>query len=101
MINNKFKPERFPELSDTVDLMLSDDYKDRFVAEFYQIMIRSWKLAIMIDKYERGELDDMPKSFRCSYALLKRQLKVMEEYESILADRAIIEGIGVENGKET
>lgn len=101
MIDNIFKSEQFPELSDTVDLMLSDDYKDRFVAEFYQLMIRSWKLANMIDKYERGELDNIPKHFHCNYALLKRQLRVMEEYESILADRALIEGIGVENGKET
>lgn len=98
MINNEFKPEQFPGLADTVDLMLSVNYEDRFLAEFYQIMIRSWKLAIMIDKYERGELDFTPK---CSYELLKRQLKAMEEYESILADRALIEGIGVENGKET
>ena len=98
MRNNIIKSEKFPELSDTVDLMLSDDYKDRFVAEFYQIMIRSWNLAIMLDKYERGELDFTPK---CSIELLKRQLKVMKEYESILADRAVIEGIGVEYGKET
>lgn len=97
MINN-FLPEKFPELKDTVDLMLSENYEDRFVAEFYQIMIRSWKLAIMLDKYERGELDFTPK---CSYELLKRQLKVMEEYENILADRALIEGIGVDHGKET
>lgn len=90
MKNNEFKPEHFPELADTVNWMLSENYEDRFIAEFYQLMIRSWKLAIMIDKYERGELDFTPK---CSIELLKRQLQVMKEYECILADRALIEGI--------
>lgn len=33
------------ELKDTVELMLSDDYKDRFLAEYYQTHIRFTKLS--------------------------------------------------------
>ena len=32
------------ELKDTIDLMTSDDYKDRFKAEYYQTKIRYNKL---------------------------------------------------------
>ena len=37
------------ELKNTVDLMLSDDYKDRFKAEYYQLSIRFKKLKNMVD----------------------------------------------------
>ena len=36
------------ELKDTVDLMLSDDYVDRFKAEYYQLETRFIKLASMV-----------------------------------------------------
>ena len=32
------------ELKDTIDLMISSDYKDRFKAEYYQVKIRVEKL---------------------------------------------------------
>ena len=38
------------QLKDTVELMLSDDYKDRFKAEYYQTKIRYDKLHKMIVK---------------------------------------------------
>lgn len=38
------------ELKDTIDLMLSEDYKDRFKAEYYQTKIRYDKLHKMLVK---------------------------------------------------
>jgi hypothetical protein len=31
------------ELKDTIELMNSSDYKDRFKAEYYQLKIRGWQ----------------------------------------------------------
>lgn len=77
-------------LSDTYDLMCSTDYKDRFVAEYQQLRIRYDKLSEMVSKYISGKLDFEP---RCSTALLKKQLVVMEEYLEVLQRRADIEDI--------
>lgn len=38
------------ELKDTIDLMNSSDYKDRFKAEYWQVKIRLEKLRKMIAK---------------------------------------------------
>ena len=45
------------ELKDTVDLMLSEDYKDRVKAEYYQLKIRIEKLEAMLKKYDEGTLE--------------------------------------------
>ena len=47
-------------LKNTVDLMLSDNYKDRFRAEYYQTKERYQRLHLMIIKYEAGTLDFQP-----------------------------------------
>ena len=39
------------ELEATVEEMLSDDYKERFWAEYWQVRTRFEKLTAMIDKY--------------------------------------------------
>ena len=78
------------ELNDTIKLMNSTDYRDRFKAEFYQARIRYEKLGEMLKKYDKNELDFKPK---CSYTLLLNQYKVMGEYLSILMLRAGIEEI--------
>lgn len=80
------------ELIDTVDLMTSDDYKDRFVAEYYQVKIRYQKLNSILDKYEEGTLDFEPS---CSISLLMIQRDIMEDYLNVLQDRAITENISV------
>lgn len=77
-------------LKDTVDLMLSSDFKDRFRAEYYQTKIRAEKLKAMLVKYEAGNLDFQPK---CSYELLSLQLVHMEEYIKDLERRAEIESV--------
>lgn len=48
------------ELKDTIELMQSADYKDRFKAEYYQTKIRYEKLHSMTIKYEAGTLDFEP-----------------------------------------
>ena len=81
------------ELKDTIELMESKDYKERFKAEYYQTKIRYDKLYNMIVKYEAGKLNFTPK---CSLDLLKNQAKAMGEYLYILEMRATIEGINLD-----
>ncbi len=41
-------------LRDTVELMNSADYKERFIAEYQQLVIRYKGLRNMLDKWDRG-----------------------------------------------
>ena len=75
-------------LLDTIEMMKSDDFKERFKAEYYQLKIRLNSLAQMLLKYD--ELNFKPK---CSFDLLNGQLKVMELYMEYLEERAEIENI--------
>ena len=81
------------ELKDTIELMGSEDFKERFRAEYFQTKIRYDKLHSMIVKYEAGKLNFTPK---CSLDLLKNQAKAMREYLYILEIRATIEGINLD-----
>lgn len=83
------------ELKDTVDLMLSDDYKDRFRAEYHQLRIRYNKLATIVRKYEDGTLGFEP---ACSIEILRDQLNAMSGYLIILLTRAMAEGIDCQEG---
>lgn len=78
------------ELKDTITMMESDDFKDRFRAEFHQVRIRREKLIDMLDKWNRGELGFKPK---CSFEMLCTQRDIMQAYLSVLRERAKIEGI--------
>lgn len=82
----------FKNLEQTVFLMLSDDYKDRFRAEYYQLKTRKENLEELITKYEANTLNFEPK---CSIDLLKRQLEIMTEYMHVLNVRAEIENITI------
>ena len=78
------------ELKDTIELMTSADYKDRFKAEYYQTKIRYDKLHKMIVKYEAGTLDFEP---NCPLEVLKTQASSMGQYLYQLEVRAQIEKI--------
>ena len=80
------------ELERLIELMKSEDYKDRFRAEFYQLEDRIDKLSNMLEIYKAGTLDFTPS---CSYELLNSQLKAMSEYLLYLTIRAEIEGIEI------
>lgn len=75
-----------------IRMIQSPDYKERFRGEFYELVIRSEKLAEMIRKYKAGELGFAP---ICDIELLEEQLAVMMQYRGILADRAEIENIDI------
>lgn len=40
------------ELKDTVEMMNSSDYKERFRAEYQQVVIRYQKLKAMLEKWD-------------------------------------------------
>lgn len=76
------------ELKDTIELMNSSDYNDRFKAEYQQVKIRYEKLHKMLVKWDAGTLDFEP---TCSKALLMEQERYMREYIRCLETRAEIE----------
>lgn len=78
------------ELKDTIDLMNSEDYRERFKAEYYQTKIRYDKLHKMIIKMEAGTCNFTP---ICSLEILKEQAKHMGMYLHVLEVRAQIEKI--------
>ena len=78
------------ELKDTIEMMQSVDYKERFKAEYYQTKIRYDKLHKMITKYEARTLEFEP---ICPIELLKEQANFMGRYLHTLEIRAEIEKI--------
>ena len=90
------------ELKDTIEMMQSADYKERFKAEYQQLKIRYEKLKAFNNKIEaayrtegqRPEVKkvEMPKH-DCPYDLLREQQHAMGEYLHVLEVRAVIEGI--------
>ena len=78
------------KLQDTIEMMTSDGYNERFKAEFLQLQIRIDKLEKMLKGYREGTLDFKPK---CSYELLHKQLVFMRAYMEALDVRADIENI--------
>lgn len=81
------------ELKDTIELMNSSDYKERFKAEYLQVKIRHDKLHKMLIKWDAGTLDFIP---TCTKALLLEQKRYMGEYIRCLQVRAEVEGIELE-----
>ena len=78
------------QLKDTIELMQSKDFKERFKAEYLQLKIRIEGLSDTLKKYKKGTLTFSPK---CSYEILYEQLVHMNNYLNILKERARIEGI--------
>lgn len=78
------------DLKDTVAMMNSEDYKERFRAEYFQTKIRYEKLHTMTIKYEAGTLNFTPS---CSLELLNEQKRHMGNYLHCLEVRAEIEKI--------
>lgn len=78
------------DLMDTVQLMLSNDYKERFRGEYFQTKIRYDKLKTMCKKWDDGALDFTP---ICDREIYGSQLITMRDYLKTLEYRAEIEGI--------
>ena len=77
-------------LRDTIDLMSSDDYKARFIAEYMQLKIRYNNLRKMLIKLEAGTLEFTP---TCDSSVLENQAYYMENYLRTLEVRAEVEKI--------
>ena len=78
------------ELKDTIEMMTSEDYKERFKAEYYQTKIRYGKLKYMLEGWDDGTLGFIPICPRSTYDL---QISAMTDYIAILEARAVMEGI--------
>lgn len=97
---------------DTVEGMLSPDYKERFRAEYAQTKIRYERLKAFNNKIEAAhrtaearrcccvnpfeagsEADRMMPKHDCPDDLLREQQSVMGQYLHILEVRAVIEGV--------
>lgn len=82
------------ELKETIELMCSSDYKERFVAEYHQVKIRYEKLKNFCNKIEVEEmLGKEVTKHDCPLELLREQQKYMGLYLSVLEKRALIENI--------
>lgn len=92
------------KLADTVDMMNSDDFKERFRAEYFQLSNRIESLSNMLTKYREslsnmlikyraGTLDFTPKY---TIKLLDAQMNAMIIYRTHLEERAKIEGISLD-----
>ena len=91
------------KLNETVIMMESSDYKERFKAEYYQTKIRYEKLKAFNTKIESSKrancefancksVVEMPKH-DCPDDLLMEQQSVMGQYLHLLEVRAVIENI--------
>lgn len=78
------------ELRDTVEMMNSADYKERFKAEYQQVVIRYQKLKAMLVKWDKGELNFTPICPRSTYNM---QIKAMTDYIAVLEARAVMENV--------
>lgn len=92
------------ELKDTVELMNSVNYRERFIAEYKQTKIRYEKLKAFNTRIEVAEMakhctelypEDYSVDHSCPLELLQRQQHIMGEYLHILELRAVIEKISL------
>lgn len=89
------------ELKDTVKMMCSDAYVERFIAEYNQTKLRYEKLKKFNDTIEAAERTRCypnitpvaEPSHECPVELLRQQQHAMGEYLHVLELRAIIENI--------
>lgn len=77
-------------LRDTIEMMNSENYKERFKAEYWQNVIRYEKLKNMLERWDKNALDFKPTCPRSTYNM---QIKSMTDYIAVLEARAVMEGI--------
>lgn len=103
-------------LKETIPFMTSADYRERFIAEYWQLKIRYEKLKTFNAKIEAARLCNREQEYidiaknstdnkvpllsepehDCPYVLLREQQQVMGELLHILEMRAIIEDISLD-----
>ena len=82
------------KLADRVEMMNSSDYKERFKAEYAQLVIRYNGLRNMLEKWDNGTLEFEPTCPRSTYNL---QIKAMTDYIAVLEARAVMEDVDIES----
>ena len=82
-------------LADTVNGMLSEDYKERFIAEYKQVLIRYRKLYHYIQEIECEQYTGIEIPHDSPIEVLNDQLYYMNCYIEVMQRRAIIEGIDI------
>lgn len=82
------------DYGETIEGMISDDYKERMKAEYQQTKLRYEKLKNLNNKIEAAQMTDVCEpSHKCPAGLLLEQQHVMGNYLHILEVRAVIEDI--------
>ncbi len=75
-------------------MMGSEDCKERFKAEYYQVKIRYGKLKYMLERWDNKLLNFVPTCPRSTYDM---QIRAMSDYIAVLEARAVMEGITLPN----
>lgn len=71
--------------------MMSEDYKERFKAEYKQLVIRFEGLKKMLKEWDEGTLVFFEPT--CPRSTYDMQLKAMSEYIAVLEARAVMEDV--------
>lgn len=83
-------PIKNEELAKSCEGMVSQDYKERFKAEYIQLRNRLEGLQRMLTAWDAGKLNFTP---TCPRDLYYEQIAGMKQYLEVLEQRAEIEGI--------
>ncbi len=81
------------ELKDTIEMMTSEDYKERFKAEYCQLAIRYNKLKNAIKNSKLNKEN-------CNVIFLVGQMSYMYAYLDVLLERAKLEKIELPDRKD-
>lgn len=87
------------ELKDTIKFMNSEDYRERFVAEYWQTKIRYEKLKKYNQRISVGQMDGLARfepKHDCPLDILQDQQHLMGLLLDNLEKRAIIEDINLD-----
>ena len=79
---------KIESLKETSNLMASTNYKDRFIAEYYQVKIRAEKLECILETWDNLKFEP-----NCPKSILREQLATMKKYLQIMESRAVYEEI--------
>ena len=84
--------DKITNLSQTAEFMSSEDYKERFIAEYCQIAIRAKRLERVLTRIKDKTAPDCFEP-TCNIKTLEDQLSTMIAYRETLVYRATLEDI--------
>lgn len=84
--------DKITNLFQTAELMSSEDYKERFVAEYAQVKIRYLRLERVLQRIKDKSAPDCFEP-TCPIEILEEQLVIMRLYIRLLVKRSNLEGI--------